>query len=232
VFAVLRDPASALRLKEIVALTPFARDEFKLAHEWSEEPVERARRAVIRAFMGFGSNSFHGKGGMRTRSSPWTVCRTGFRANAKRQGTTPASDWASWPDSIPGFIERLRGVVIENRDALEIMRQHDGAETLYYLDPPYLMTTRSSRDQYTFELDEDGHRELAEVARSMVGSVVISGYHSELYEDLYRGWVRVERPALADGARPRTEVLWLSPRAHRSLRDSRNSLFDLLGPLV
>ena len=46
----------------------------------------------------------------------------------------------------------------------------------------------------------------------MRGAVVLSGYASPMYDDLYRGWQRIERAALADGAKVRTEVLWLSPR--------------------
>jgi DNA adenine methylase len=227
VFRVLRDPALAAALKEAVGLTPFARSEFEAAYSWSDDPVEQARRAIVRSFMGFGSNGFHGKRGMRTMASPWRSS-TGFRSDAKRSGSTPAKDWSTWPESIPAFTERLRGVVIENRDGLELLVQHDSADTLHYLDPPYLMSTRSSKGKYTHELDEDGHRRLAEVATGLEGHVVISGYPSALYEDLYRGWIRVERAAMADGSRARTEVLWLSPSSARALEASRPSLFDLL----
>lgn len=230
VFRVLRDPALAERLREAVALTPFSRAEFLQAFgEAAGDPVERARRALMRSYMGFGSNAFHrpASTGMRTRASPWR-CPTGFRSDAKRSGSTPAKDWSTWPESVPRFVERLRGVIIEQRDALELIAQHDSADTLHYLDPPYLMSTRGGRDVYKHELDEGGHRRLAELAAGLEGSCVVSGYPSELYEDLYRGWIRVERSTFADGARPRTEVLWLSPRTARALQASRPSLFDLL----
>lgn len=45
------------------------------------------------------------------------------------------------------------------------------------------------------------------------GSVVLSGYPSPMYDAALPEWHRIEREALADGARPRTEVLWINPRA-------------------
>src|SRR5690606_4330319 len=105
-------------------------------------------------------------------------------------------------------------VVIENRDALEVIRAHDRPDTLHYVDPPYPLGTRDAGTDYRHEMTGDDHRELADTLRSVKGMVVISGYPCELYDDeLYPDWHRVERPHLADGARPRTEVLWLSPRA-------------------
>lgn len=75
-FRVVRD--DGLRLRQMLELTPFARDEFKLSYETSDDPIEQARRTVVRSFMGFGSNS-HNK-------------LTGFRSNSNRSGTTPAHD--------------------------------------------------------------------------------------------------------------------------------------------
>lgn len=206
-FRVLQSPAEAASLREKLRLTPFAREEFELGYLDHEDPIERARRLVIRCFMGFGSNG-HNK-----------AIRTGFRANSNRSGTTPAHDWANYPDRMPAIIERLRGVVIENRDALEVMAQHDSAETLHYVDPPYVWETRSSamhRNRcYTHELDEDGHRRLlAFLGDGVKGAVVLSGYPHESYEAaLGSSWRRVEIDAHADGARDRVEVLWLNPKA-------------------
>jgi len=206
-FRVLRHPERSLKLIEGLRLTPFARDEFETAYLPVRDHVERARRLVIRSFMGFGSDGATGD------------YRTGFRANSNRSGTTPARDWGNYPDALPALIDRLRGVVIESRDAMRVMAAHDGPGTLHYLDPPYLLETRSRTNRrpgggtYRHELSDEQHVEMLCAIRDLEGMVVISGYPSVLYDDALSGWRRIERDALADGASPRKEVLWINPAA-------------------
>lgn len=198
-FRILRSD-NAERLVEELRLTPFSRDEFEAAYAPTSDAMERARRLVIRSFMGFGSNS-------HSRS-------TGFRSNSNRSGTTPAHDWSNYPDALCQVIERLRGVVIENRDAKVVMAAHDAVTTLHYVDPPYVLATRSdpSKD-YAHEMSEDDHAALLVFLRGLAGMVVLSGYPFPLYDELLPEWRRVEREALADGAKKRTEVLWINPAA-------------------
>ena len=223
VFEVLRDRAGADELSELLWLTPYARDEFENAYEYDAESsaVERARRTVVKSFMGFGSAAIHDTVpvGMRTRASRWAP-PTGFRSNSARSGTTSAHDWAGYPHHLRRFCERLRGVVIENRAALEVIAQHDGPDTLHYVDPPYPISSRcesaATRGKgYAHELTDDEHTTLAETVRSVAGMVVVSGYPCELYDELYPDWKRLERGHMADGASPRTEVLWISPSAEK-----------------
>ncbi len=201
-FRVMRSDR-AQELVDALRLTPFARTEFEEAYQPSDDPVEQSRRLIIRSFMGFGSNGHE-------RS-------TGFRANSNRSGTTPARDWINYPDSLEKSIERFRGVIVENKPALDLLRQHDAKTTLHYVDPPYLLSTRSdvSKD-YAVELSDDDHIELLACLDDLEGMVVLSGYPSAIYENSLAHWHRVEREALADGARPRTEVLWLNPAASRT----------------
>lgn len=188
------------RLVEQLRLTPFARTEFQQAYVPTDDPMEQARRTVVRAFMGFGSNA-HNK-------------TTGFRSNSNRSGTTPAHDWANYPDALKGIVDRLQGVVIENRDAFTLIPQHDSERTLFYVDPPYVQSTRNKGDDYRHELTDDQHASLSTLLRSLKGMVVLSGYPSAMYDDLYAGWVRVDRKAHADGARDRIESLWMNDAAN------------------
>lgn len=200
VFRVLRDPEGAEVLKRSLLLTPFARDEYRAARITSEADVERARQTIIKSFMGFGSAAINQN--------------TGFRSNSNRSGTTPAHDWANYPSCVPAFVERLRGVVIENKDACELMIQHDQPTALHYVDPPYPKATRDAGNDYCHEMTDDDHRKLAEVLHGLNGMVILSGYRCDLYDkELFADWYSVERKHLADGARERIEVLWMNAAA-------------------
>lgn len=210
-FRVLRDPAQAARLVELCRLTPFARAEFEQSYEATDDPVERARRLVARSFMGFGSDGHNGDS------------KTGFRANSNRSGTTPSRDWMNWPDAMAPVIERLRGVVIERRRALEVMTQHDSIGTLHYVDPPYLHETRrpGMGANYRHEMTAAQHAELLTHLQGLKGMVLLSGYRHPLYDEALTGWQRIDRAAYADGARKRTECLWLNPAAQAPQRQPR-----------
>ena len=194
-FRVARDRGE--ELVRALELTPFAKDEFLGAYEVATDPLERARKLVIRSYQGFGSNGANRK--------------TGFRADTKRTGTNPATDWRRFPQALVQIIERLQGVVIENRDALQVIATHDTPQTLFYLDPPYVKGTRDKGRDYRHEMTDEDHGRLAELLHTIQGAAVLSGYESPEYASLYAGWRKVSRPTFADGARERLDVLWLSP---------------------
>jgi DNA adenine methylase len=226
-FRVLRDDLASARLVELLRMTPFARSEFDLARQIDQasgDPVEMARLLVVRSYMGFGANAHNGRS-------------TGFRSNSSRSNTTPAHDWANYPDCLMLIIDRLKGVIVENRCAREVMVQHDAATTLHYVDPPYLPDTRSPANRYDLkyrayrhELTEDGHVKLLDLLCELKGMVVLSGYPSPMYDDALADWRRLEMNALADGARARTEVLWLNPACAAALDRERMPLFASLQP--
>lgn len=197
-FRVARDQGEKLALA--MRLTPFARTEFELSYEMAEDPLERARRTLVRCGMGFGSTGANAKQ------------KTGFRGSATRSGSTPAADWAGQAENLPAVIDRLRGVVIEQRPALDLIAYHDSEDTLFYIDPPYLHSTRTwthAKDCYQHEMLDADHRALAAKLQQVIGMVIVSGYASALYEELYHGWDRSEKRAMADAGKERTEVLWL-----------------------
>lgn len=209
-FKVLRDNGAALVSQ--VELTPFAREEFRQAYQECDTPLERARRTLVRSYMGFGSAGASGQS-------------TGFRANSNRSHKTPAHDWASFPAALATIVNRFRGVVIENRDALQVMHHHDAVTTLHYVDPPYVHSTRNLRTRapaYRHEMSDDDHRHLAAGLRALHGMVVLSGYPCELYDqELFADWERHECRAMADGAKERTEVIWLNPACSQALQRNR-----------
>ena len=199
VFRVLQNESSALKLGRLLELTPFARDEFEAAYESTTDSIERARRAIIRAFMGFGADANN------------MDRKTGFRSNSNSSGTAPARDWVNYATVIPEFTARLSGVVIENRDAIEVMKAHDSPETLHFVDPPYPHAVRGDKHRYAVEMTNEQHEALVEALRSLKGMVVLCGYENTIY--WWLGWKTLKRETHADGARDRTEVLWLNEAA-------------------
>ena len=198
-FRVARDRGP--ELVRALGLTPFAREEFEGAYEPTDDPVEASRRTIIRAFMGFGADGVH------------SSHRTGFRGRSERSGTTPAHDWANFPEALRATVERLRGVVVEHRPATEVIATYDRPDALFYVDPPYVHSTRRRVDAargYRHEMTDEDHRALAAQLGGVSGQVVLSGYQCPLYDELYAGWERVEKTGpFCDGARKRTEVLWM-----------------------
>ena len=225
-FRVLREPALAGRLRTLLELTPYARAEFEDAYEATEEPVERARRLIVLSYMG------HGSSGVRKH-------RTGFRGNPMRERTTAADDWRGFPGAVPAIVERLRGVIIEHRPAADIIAKNDQAETLFYVDPPYLFGTRSKKRKggdlyhgYRHEMNDEAHVALLEQLATVKGLVVLSGYPAPIYDLLLPGWTRAETRAFADRGAERVEVIWINPRASALLASfgsvsAQTHLFDV-----
>jgi len=224
-FRVLRDPGQAGELQRRLELTPYARGEWRSAYEFTSDPIEMARRSIVRAFMGFGSSAFLQKSDGRRK--------TGFRRQKHSQHSAPSKDWANYSAMVPIFCDRLRGVLIENEPANAVIEAHDSAATLMYVDPPYPRRVRGCRFEhpYRYEFSDDDHRSLARLLHSVAGMVVISGYPCALYDtELYEGWERYEHRAFADGGRERTEVLWLSPAASAARRRAHPELWDASDP--
>lgn len=200
---VLRDQPEDLA--RVCQLTPHSRGEHQAAYDLVDlTDLERARRVWVLLTQGRGG----------------TLRRTGWRFYRDPAGST-----YSFPDYLAAYVARmedaaarLHGVSLECRDALEVAADYGKhANVLLYCDPPYLATSRNSTN-YRHELaTEQQHRDLAEVLTGAASAVVLSGYHSPLYDELYADWYRVEMSAwTGNGVRGeasktdgnRTEVLW------------------------
>jgi DNA adenine methylase len=200
VFRVLRDPKDSKELERLARLTPFAYEEYRNAYQPCDDPIERARRTIFRSFASIGSD------GVTRRNS-------GFRGLKNNEtSVTAAQEWARWPDAIAAFVERLKFVLIEQRPALHLLQLYDRAETLFYLDPPYVKSTRpNSGLMYPQEMNEADHIEMLQMLRTRKGMIVLSGYASTLYDDHLQGWMKVVKTATAQNGKGRVECLWLSP---------------------
>ena len=214
---VLRSPALKERLKAALEMTPFSRAEFEAAYQPARGRVERARRLIVRSFMGFGSASSN------------AAHVTGFRADSKKSGSTPAHDWAHYPEALDSFTSRLKGVCLENRDALRVIASHDAKDALIFADPPYVLSTRKVRLRnaaYKHDMTDEDHCKLAQALHQAKGMVILCGYEGPLYDTLYKGWERLTYQAFADGAKPRTECVWFNPAAWAAQPQAALQLFS------
>lgn len=210
-FRVLQDTRTREALAELLVLTPYARDEFDLAWLHTNEPIERARRTVIRAQMGFGSAGA-------------TMGSTGFRIDCRRKYGTAQKLWTRYPVQLAAIGTRLAGVMIENRPAIDVMLANDSPQTLHYVDPPYVHSTRVKRSAkgraYRHEMDDDQHTELLATLNTLQGMAVLSGYPSALYSECLEGWTMNSTSARISAGRgtdTRLECLWLNPACMAAL---------------
>lgn len=206
-FRVLRGPR-AEELVRVVSLTPYARAEFLDAYQESEDPVERARRLLVRSHMGHGNNG-----------TP-IGNRNGWRVDGVTNTNDVAGQWSEFPDQLAIWIQRLQGVQIEQRPALQLVSKFNVPNALLYVDPPYLPATRSAsvrwttgKCSYAHEMSIEDHEALLDALLASSAMVVLSGYPSDLYDTRLRSWRRLELKARAHGNKARTEVLWINPAA-------------------
>ncbi len=184
-----------------IQCTPYARAEWERAADQVDDPLEKARRFYVRCWQSFTST----QGDI---SPGWRFQKDGGRANAVK----------SWnqTDHLWQVANRLKGVFIERDDAFKVIRRFDGPKTLFYLDPPYVAATRSpkwARSGYRFEMSDDDHRSLAAMLHQVQGMVIISGYPSALYDELFADWKCISCQTRDQALGIQTECLWLSPSA-------------------
>jgi DNA adenine methylase len=169
-------------LERVCALTPYARAEFDAADidEPEIDDLELARRFFVRVTQSFGKSA--------GPSTGWSV------TTARTQSTAISA--LTKTGRFKHIAQRLAGVVIERYDAPGLLERLATSDTVVYADPPYIQSTRSARggNGYRFEANDDHHRRLAEVLHASPATVLLSGYHSVLYDKLYAGWWRTEWP--------------------------------------
>lgn len=175
-FAVLREPELAAELARLIDLTPFGREDFDLTYEPAAGAVEAARRFVSRCYFGHGTCSID------------PADSNGFRSCDIRAGKSYAREWTGIPAAIIAAANRFRAVTIENLDFRKLIPKFDDATTLFYVDPPYPMSTRATGGKgYFHEMSDDDHRQLAWLLKGCKAKVLVSGYACRLYEELYGG---------------------------------------------
>lgn len=199
---VLQSPELFDRFQRVIEVTPFAEPLWQEAVDSTPaDPVDRAVAFFIRY-----RQSRQALG----RDFATMVKRT------RRGMNDHVSAWLSAVNGLPEAVARLRRVLILNRPAVDVIRQNDGFETLFYLDPPYLHETRSSVGEYgAHEMTADDHKKLLTLLAGIKGKFLLSGYPSAMYDEFAQryGWNATRKPidnkASGSATKPkRTECIW------------------------
>ena len=193
---VKKDPE---KLGSEIYWTPYAREVYEKA--WAEQQTEsdsfkRAVNFCARMMMGHG---------FRTTGE-----KVGWKNDVQgREAAYAAKYWCKMPRVIIEAAERLRGVQIENRPAMELIRRFNFPNVLIYADPPYILRTRHGK-QYRHEMSDRDHADLLEALKAHRGPVLLSGYDSDLYRDILKNWHREEITTRTQTAQQRQEILWMN----------------------
>lgn len=199
-FRVLREQPE--ELKRALKLTPYSREEYDLSFEPCDDPVEKARRYMVKTTQAIGAK----------------LCGTskcGWRNHKQTKIGGTACKWAGITETIYTAATRLRGdtthlVQIEHMDALRLIERYNCSDVLMYLDPPYLRSARKSGALYKHEMDDAGQEELLEIIARSKAKIIISGYDSDLYNTALTGWRKDYAMSQTTSTEMATEVIWMN----------------------
>ena len=188
------------KLGRMVYYTPYSRQEYEKTYlpDLPADPFDRAARFLVRCNQGYG---------FRTNE-----IRVGWKNDVQgRERAYAAKNWIELPEVIAQAAERLRGVQIECRTAVDVIARFNAENVLIYCDPPYILSSRSGgKRQYKHEMTDADHEKLLTVLKEHRGPVLISGYPSKLYDQELRDWHRETATATDQLSRRREEVLWMN----------------------
>ena len=185
------------RLARSVMTTPYSREQYDNSYlSDPDEPFEKALQFLIKCWQGYG---------FRTNGY-----KVGWKNDIQgRESMYALWDWYRVPDRVIAIAERLRKVQIENRPAMEVMKRFDFDNVFMYLDPPYVLGTRTGK-QYENEMIDSDHEELLKFILSTKAKVIISGYESDLYNDYLTDWNKLQFNSCAEMGGKRVETVWFN----------------------
>lgn len=184
-------------LADSIRLTPYSREEYQRTYDFIfDNDIEEIRQFLIQCWQGHG---------FRTNGH-----RSGWKNDVQgRERAYNCKQWSGLPESIISVADRLKQVQIENMNAIDLIKRFNFPNVLIYADPPYLLSTRSKKS-YRHEMTEQDHCELLEVLLQHKGTVILSGYESDLYNNYLKGWNKDYYDTYAVNHSKRKEVLWMN----------------------
>lgn len=215
-FRVLRERSE--ELAAAIEMTPWSRIEYEMSYDRdldSLDPVEAARRFLVRTWQGHGSAADQHRNGWRL-----------VKDEDKGPRRTPYRQWQKLPERVLATADRLKNAQIECRPAVEVIEAFSQPGVLVYADPPYMLSTlsqtRNGRKIYDHQMTDEEHEQMLAVLLEHPGPAPLSGYDSPLYRRLEElaDWMAVSVATYAEKGQQRLEVLWINPVAQEALGGS------------
>ncbi|AJK87666.1 MULTISPECIES: DNA adenine methylase [Lysinibacillus] len=211
-FTQMRD--NPTELARLTHYTLYSRKEYELSQEKASNPLEDARRMLVRCWMAIGGK---------------TNSNVGWRRNVSENGPYNTYEWHDLQNRIFDAAARLKDVQIECKDAVQLINEYNRPNVLIYADPPYVHSSRVSK-HYENEYSDTNHIQLLQVLKEHQGPVLLSGYDSDLYKDILQGWnhktFEIKTGFTGDKRKTAVEVLWINPIAFESTKQM--TLFEIV----
>ena len=184
-FRALRNRQLLADLKARLWATPYSRTQYGLCCRMLQSdktltPVTRAWAWFVASWQGM------------TYKTPMTATETNW-SNAKSDSRNIRL-WRRRIAAIEVAAERFRWVHLENRSWEEMFKQYDLTTTLFYCDPPYVISTMSNKSNlpYKHMLSDDDHIRLLDTINKCKGMVILFGFDCDLYQERLQGWTKIE----------------------------------------
>lgn len=197
---------------EAISLTLYAKKELHLCYTNNDLPitdVEFTRRFIVASHLAISSTSLNEMTGFRSHvNSSIKSAPTGSGDYCSQAAT-----FSVLPEEIFSVRNRLSNVIIENCDYQSLIDRYDRPGVLWYFDPPYMPVTRgasSNRRGYRHNFTQEQHEILLTKIKSLKGSVLISGYDNELYNNHLSVWKKETKKTICDSRSQRVECLWMN----------------------
>ena len=205
---VMSNPEEFEQFRRVTEATPFSESLFRTSEILCSS--NRVKAAIL-----FFIHCRQSLAGRMKSFSPISTSRT------RRGMNEQVSAWLTAVEGLQDVHSRLKRVLITSRDAAKLIKDVDCKDTFFYLDPPYLQSTRVSKVVYENEMSEKDHEALLDTLSQICGKFMISGYHSTLYDDwskrngLILEEIQIDNKASSGPTkRIMTECLWMNYAEH------------------
>ena len=200
-FRVIRDKPDELQAK--LKWTLYSRSEFNLLREKyrNQDFIDDVDKAATVFYLI--------KNSINAKMSTFSVGRT-------PTNTSRPNSYYNAINTLKIVSNRLRNVIIECLDFRKLIKVYDTENTLFYLDPPYVINSRRSGRAYKHEMSDNDHIELLDLLKTVKGKWILSGYRNEIYDTELSQFRYMEiriplHSRISGSTKPyATEVLWFN----------------------